>query len=141
MPVLPRVLLAQMCDLPEAWRARLRELSFGAYNGTMWRWTYHRAACWVAIGFRRHPPERGYGPEDILGWACWTENEEPHPVMGAYVEEASRKAGYARQLADALLRHHRHRRPPGSIVIAVSGYWPAWPAIIEAAGFTHQNWD
>lgn len=119
----------------------MRELSFGAYSGTMWRWTFQSGACWVALGFGCHPPPAGYEPEHIVGWACWTEEEEPHPVVGAYVDKEYRQAGYATQLARGLLEGRRCRRPPGSIVFAVATYWPAWAGLITEAGFTFTEWE
>lgn len=119
----------------------MRELSFGGYHGTMWRWTFQTGNCWAAVGFGCQPPPAGYLPSDMVGWACWTEEDEPHPVVGTYVDKTKRKYGYGSQLSRSLLDSRKVRRHPGSIVYAVAANWPSWPALIQEAGFTFAPWE
>lgn len=124
-----------MSDVPEEWKPRLRELSLGPYDGTMYRWTFQNGACWALVLFE------GYAlhPRNIVAWACLTCEDEPYPVVGVYVDPQTRGNGYAGQCVASLLELAR-----GYIddeVAAVSARFKRYPTLIRGAGYKFREWE
>lgn len=128
-----RILTAmKMADVPKAWGARLRELSYGAYAGGMYQWSYHDGSTWVAI-----MAEGKLSPENFVGWAGITLEEEPLPVVGVYVTEARRGCGYAEDLVDHLFTVYPQ---VSGECYAASRYWSEWPRVLARHGLAHVEW-
>ncbi len=121
----------RMADVPSEWRPRLRELSFGPYKGSMWRWSYHDGSTWVVVLFVN---------KMLVGWSCMTCQEEPYPVLGVYVDDDLRGQNYAYDLVVKLLQHCREKVTDGK-VYAVNNYWPHYKALIERFGWQHLEWE
>jgi GNAT superfamily N-acetyltransferase len=119
-------------DIGSHWASRLRELSYGEYAGGMWQWTYHDGSTYVAI-----MAEGKLTPENFVGWAAYTKEEEPHPVVGVYVRQDRRGYGYAEDLVDHLLT--RYPLDPQE-VYAASRYWSEWPRVLAKHGLGFLEW-
>lgn len=127
-----------MTDVPDEWRPRMRELSLGPYDGTMYRWTFQNGSCWALVLFE------GYSlhPRNIVGWACLTMEDEPYPVVGVYVDPEMRGNGYAGQLVASLLELARaYILEAGGEVAAVSSRFKRYPELIEGAGYEFREWE
>lgn len=139
-----------MRQVPEPWKVRMRELSFGGHEGSMWRWTYHdgstyAATIWLSNPSRNcrnilAPPSIYTEPQSrLLAWACLTEQEEPIPVAGVYVDHSHRRRGLGQLVAGHLLA--QRGLPVGSGCYAVAENWGHWPALIESFGLVHYEWE
>jgi GNAT superfamily N-acetyltransferase len=130
------VVFKPMSEVPASWKPRLRELSYGPYDGTMVRWTYHDGSTWTAILFEKDELE----PQNIVGWAVFTLQEEPHPVIGVFTDPGYRGCGYASQLVEYLLEECA-QYVPHERIYAVSANFAEYGELIEAAGFEHLEWE
>ncbi len=119
-----------MRDIPFETKASMRLLSFGPIEGSMVRWTYHDGSTWAVLL---------YDNDVLIGWACITKQEEPHPVIGVYIANTRRGSGYAKLLVSAMLSIYSNEID--SVVYAVAENWPKYVEVIEQAGFTHREWE
>lgn len=122
----------RMADVPQQWRARLRELSYGDRAGGMWQWTFHDGSTWVSI-----MAEGALTPENFVGWAALTKEEEPLPVAGVYVRDDRRGSGYAEDLVNHLLTMYPQ---PAGECYAAKRYWPEWSRVLANHGLGHVEW-
>ena len=119
-----------MSEVAARVKIQMRALSFGPLEGSMHRWTYHDGSTYAALLFN----EGG-----LVGWACLTKQEEPHPVVGVYVSETERGSGKAKLLLNALLQVYGP--PVNTPVYAVAENYKQYPSILEANGYTHLEWE
>lgn len=129
------MVVLQMRHVPDEWRERLRELT-NHEGSPQWRWSYHDGSTWCCILFVGDGV-RVYG---IQGWSVLTLQEEPHPVLGVYVDPDHRGKGYAEQLVNHLLVCCKRHMTTGT-VYAYSGAYPKYKQIIEARGYSHLEWE
>jgi len=114
----------------------MRELTDGPYEGTMWRWTYHDGSTWVLLCFDSQVTPRA---NDLVAWAVLTNQEEPHTVLGLYVDELYRGDGLAKKLCHTICTLGRDKVKHG-IVYAVSKRFSKYPEILAQHGLTFQEW-
>ncbi len=124
------IVFLRMADVPTEWRPRMRELTFGPYKGSMWRWSFHDGSTWVAVLFV---------DKLLVGWSVLTLQEEPHPVLGVYVDSEFRGCNYAYDLVVRVLQGCREKIK--DCVYAVSKYWPPYKELIERFGWKHLEWE
>jgi GNAT superfamily N-acetyltransferase len=122
----------KMGDVPREWLSRLKVLSYGEYAGGMWGWSHHDGSTWCSI-----IAEGAMSPENFVGWAAITKEEEPIPVVGVYVAEERRGCGYAEDLVNHLLTIYP--QPPGDCY-AASRYWSEWPRCLARHGLGFKEW-
>lgn len=120
--------------LPESVKARLRYLTDGPDGGTMYRWTFHDGSTYCAIAYSAPEME----PWQIVGWACITHQEEPIPVVGAYVSHDWRGNGVAPETVKALLEFVKLRE--GSRVYAATDRWPKWTDLLLDFDLRAERW-
>lgn len=118
-----------MKKLPKEWKPRLRELSLGPYDGSMYRWTFHDGSTWAAVLFLG---------KEIVGWACLTEQEEEYPVVGIYISDQWRGIGLAEDLLVALLQLVK---PTSRTILAVADSYPKYPELLNSMGYLYRPWE
>jgi GNAT superfamily N-acetyltransferase len=128
-----------MKEIEGDWKERLKELCIEEFYA-MSRWIYQSGECYAAIIFEGSAPEMK--ADQIVGWACITWEDEPHPVLGVYVDEDYRKQGYAPVAVHALLSCFSDGiTESGSIVRAVTSRWPKYKELIRAHGFAVHSYE
>lgn len=131
------IITLPMNEVPESWHERLYELTIPSLFA-MSRWLHQDGSCYVAILWA---PNTETGEWSICGWGCMTFEDEPHPVLGVYIDEKSRRLGYAGACIEALIDKHRDRvRDTGEYIYAVAKRFPKYKQLIERAGFKHIEW-
>lgn len=122
-----------MRDVPEDWHPWLSNLTIQSF-WAMSRWLYQDGSCWVVVAWN----DTGV-PQ---GWACLTCEDEPYPVLGAYVKEEARGKGYATACVSLLLDLCKEEiSEREGAVYASSIRWPKYKTLIERAGFEHWEWE
>lgn len=121
-------------SLPEGVLSRLRYLTDGPDNGSMWRWSFHDGSTYACLAYATPECE----PWQVIGWACITHQEEPIPVVGAYVAQNERGKGVAPQMVKALLEYVRLAE--GSRVYAATDRWPRWADLLSDFGLRCERW-
>lgn len=134
------VVVSKVEDLPEDWRARLQELC-NPTDFAMWRWLFQSGPCYATVIGETHAGSPLLSRQ-ILGWAGVTFNDGPNPVLGVFVDEHRRGEGLGVHVAAMALSYLSPQiKAAGGVVAAVARRWPKYPALIEAAGFSHVEWD
>lgn len=132
-------LVGRMGEIPVGLRPRMRELSEGPdLEWGFWGWTYHDGSTWAALGFDGATVE----PSACVGWAALTMQIDTLPVVGVFVEPARRHGRRGELLLTALLRSLvcDGTLHAGAEVMAATGRWGRYPAIIESCGLRCKTW-
>ena len=134
-----------MRSIPHPLRERMRQLSFGPENGTMWRWTYQNGDCYAALLFRLDGGNQDahgskwMSPASLIAWACCTTEDDQYPVVGVYVDTEHRSQGLASKVAKRLLSDRK--LPAGSKCYAVAANWKRWPSLLAEHRLVHVEWE
>ena len=120
----------KMNELPEHWKPRLRELSYGPEEGTTYRWSYSQGKCYACV--------LRYG-DRIVAWSAITFDEDEYPIVGCYVEPTQRRKGLGRACANFMLEVLD--LPKGTLVYAYARLWAAWPDILAEADLVFVEWE
>lgn len=123
------IVVNEMKKLPKTWLPRLRELSLGPYDGSMYRWTFHDGSTYAGVML--------IGGE-IVGWCCLTEQEETYPILGVYIQKDWRGYGLAKEL---IVNTLKVLNPETEIILAVADMYSKYPEIISNLGYQYKSWD
>ncbi len=129
-----------MDGIPESWKERIRELSYGplASGWSSWSWTFHDGSCWVACLF--NGPEQL--PHQMIAWAIVTKEIDHAPVIGAWVESDHRGMGFAVMVVSSLLRS---MMAAGTLeenqeIFAATGLWSKYFQVMTDCGLRCVEW-
>ncbi len=130
-------LISPMRELPVGFRMKLRELTIGPVAWGLWSLTFHDGSTWAALAF-----DGEQRPENLVGWACVTQEYDVHPMIGAYVAESHRGRGVAPTLVTSLCRDllGRNVLTPGDTVVASTWRWDGYYALLEECGLVCETW-
>lgn len=123
------IVVSQIKKLPESWKSRLRELSLGPYDGSMYRWSFHDGSTYAAVCLTG---------KDIIGWGCLTYQEDKYPIVGLYVSKEYRGCGIAE---DILVQMLTVLNPKSKVILAVKESYPKYPIILNRLGYLYQDWE
>ncbi len=127
-----------MAKIPVGLRQKLREFTIGPVAWGLWSLTFHDGSTWAALAF-----DGEMLPENLMGWACITQEYDVHPMIGAYVSESHRRKGIASTVISALTWSLLGDGvlSPGDTVVATLSRWPRYVELLDGCGLVCVEWE
>ena len=117
---------------------RMRELTIGPVAWGLWSLTCHDGSTWAMMAF-----DGPQTPENMVGWACVTEEYDLLPMVGVYVQESHEGKGLASMLVTSLFQQliQEEVLHVGSTVVASTGRWSKYFQLAERCGLRCRTWE